>query len=138
MDTEFELVWQNSKDKEFARLFWNKFNVSDFSTRFFTRLVTRLYRWFEYIQGGIVQKWAEGKQKLLRDSGRLKLSRVPVTEGKITVNDIQGKSTLVRVSARLELARVRVVGSQLYVQEIMIHFHHTLRTDFWIQIYFLN
>ena len=55
---------------------------------------------------------------------------VRVTDGKITANEIQGKSTLVRVSARLELARVRVIGSQLYVQEIMIHFHHTLRTDF--------
>ena len=40
----------------------------------------------------------------------------------------QGKSTLVRVSARLELARVRVIRSQLYVQEIMIPFHHSLRT----------
>ena len=34
MDTEFELEWQKSKDKELTRLFWNKFNVSDFSTRF--------------------------------------------------------------------------------------------------------
>ena len=42
MDTEFELVWQKSKDKEFTRLFRNKFNVSDFSTRFFTQLTTRL------------------------------------------------------------------------------------------------
>ena len=55
---------------------------------------------------------------------------VRVTEDKITANEIQGKSTLVRVSAKLELARVRVIGSQLYVQKIMIHFHHTLRTDF--------
>ena len=35
MDTEFELEWQKSKDKEFTRLFWNESNVSDFSTRFF-------------------------------------------------------------------------------------------------------
>ena len=38
------------------------------------------------IQGKIVQKWAEGKQKLLRVSGRFELSRVRVAEGKITVN----------------------------------------------------
>ena len=63
---------------------------------------------------------------------------VRVTEGKITANEIQGKSTLVRVSARLELSRVRVIGSQLYVQEIMIPFHHTLRTDFSTRIFFLN
>ena len=29
MDTEFELEWQKSKNKELTRLFWNKFNVSD-------------------------------------------------------------------------------------------------------------
>ena len=55
--------------------------------------------WFEYIEGETVQKCAEGKQKLLRDSGRFELSRVRVTEGKITVNQIRGKSTL------FELAR---------------------------------
>ena len=42
MDTEFDLERQKSKDKELTRLFWNKFNVSDFSTRFFSRLATRL------------------------------------------------------------------------------------------------
>ena len=49
------------------------------------------------------------------------LSRVRVTEGKITVNvsmtEIQGKSILVRVSARFELARVRVIGSRLEFPE---------------------
>ena len=38
-------------------------------------------------------------------SGRYKLSRVRVTEGKITFN-VLGKSTLVRVSMRFELAMV--------------------------------
>ena len=38
MDTEFELEWQKSKDKEFARLFWKKFDVPDFRTRFFPDL----------------------------------------------------------------------------------------------------
>ena len=32
--SEFELEWQKSKDKELTRLFWNKLNVSDFSTLF--------------------------------------------------------------------------------------------------------
>ena len=50
---------------------------------------------------------------------RFELSRVRVTEGKITVNvqcmtEIQGKLILVRVSARFELAKVRVIGIQLY------------------------
>ena len=41
MDTELE--WQKSKDKELTRLFWNKFNVSDYTVYgFFSRLVMRL------------------------------------------------------------------------------------------------
>ena len=38
------------------------------------------------IEGKIVYKGSEGKQKLLRVSGKFELSRVRVTEGKITVN----------------------------------------------------
>ena len=76
-----------SKDKECTQFFWNKFNVSDFSSWFFLPDLSRAY------------------------------DMVRVIEGKITANEIQEKSTLVRVSARLELSRVRVIGSQLYVQE---------------------
>ena len=71
-----------------------------------------LITWFQYIEGKIVQKRAEGKQKLLRDSGRFELSRVRVTEGNITVN-VRRKSRGNRLW--FELARVRVIGSQLYV-----------------------
>jgi len=53
MDTEFELEWQKSNDKEFTRLFWNKFNVSDFSTRFFSNL-SRAYNMVRVIEGKIV------------------------------------------------------------------------------------
>ena len=52
MDTEFELEWQKSKDKEFARLFWNKFNVPDFSTRFFPDL-SRAHNMVRVIEGKI-------------------------------------------------------------------------------------
>ena len=38
------------------------------------------------IKGKIIQKLSEGKQKLLRVSGRFELSRVRVNEGKIKVN----------------------------------------------------
>ena len=47
MDAEFELEWQKSKDKEFTRLFWNKYYVSDFSTRFFFPTCHALITWFE-------------------------------------------------------------------------------------------
>ena len=53
MDTKFELEWQKSKDKEFARLFWNKFNVSDFRTRFFPDL-SRAYNMVRVVEGKIV------------------------------------------------------------------------------------
>ena len=46
-------------------------------------------------------------------SGRFKLSRVWVTEGKITVNcvkETQAKLTLVRVSGRFELSRVNCIS----------------------------
>ena len=52
MDTEFELEWQKSKDKEFTRLFWNKFNVPDFSTRFFPDL-WRAHNMVRVIEGKI-------------------------------------------------------------------------------------
>ena len=48
--------------------------------------LSRAYNMVRVIEGKTVQKWAEGKQKLLRVSGRFELSRVRVTEGKITVN----------------------------------------------------
>ena len=52
MDTEFELVWRKIKDQEFTR-FWHKFNVSDFSTRFFLDL-SRAYNKVRVIEGKIV------------------------------------------------------------------------------------
>ena len=67
------------------------------------------------IEGKISHKWSEGKQKLLRVSGRFELSRVQVTKGNITVNvwrKTREKSILVRISARFELVRVRVIESQ--------------------------
>ena len=53
MDTEFELEWQKSKDKELTQLFWNKFNVLDFSTRFFSDL-SRTNNMVRVIGGKIV------------------------------------------------------------------------------------
>ena len=52
MDTEFELEWQKSKDKELTRLFWNTFNVPDFSTQFFSDL-SRGHNMVRVIEGKI-------------------------------------------------------------------------------------
>ena len=65
MDTEFE--WQKIKaDKKMTRLFSIEFNVLDFSTPcfFFSQLFTRLKRSSSF-RGKMIQKWSEGKQKLL-------------------------------------------------------------------------
>ena len=78
--------------------------------------LSRAYNMVRVIEGKIVQKWAEGKQKLLRVSGRFELSRVRVTEGKITVN-VRRKSRGDRLW--FELARVRVIGSQLYFADVV-------------------
>ena len=53
MDTEFELEWPKSKDKELTQLSWNKFNFSDFSRRFFPYL-SRAYNVVRVIEGKIV------------------------------------------------------------------------------------
>ena len=49
-------------------------------------LVQSSYSWFELSRLKLYRKWLEGKRKLLRVSGRFELSRVLVTEGKITAN----------------------------------------------------
>ena len=76
MDTEFG--WQKIKaDKKMTRLFSIEFNVLDFSTPFifFPQLFTRLKR-SPSSRGKMIQKWSEGKQKLLRVGGRFELSGV--------------------------------------------------------------
>ena len=75
---------------------------------FFFRLVSPLkhvwsYRDYKLSRNNLI----EGKQKLLRVSGRFELHHSKC------MKEIQGKSTLVRVSARFELARVPVIGNQL-------------------------
>ena len=67
----------------------------------------------QVIESKILQKWSEGKQKLLQVSGKFELSRVQVTKRKITVNVLR-KSKGNRL--RFELARARVIGSQRYLQ----------------------
>ena len=58
---------------------------------------------FELLRVKLYWKWPEGKRKLVRVSGRFELSRVRVTEGKITVN-VWRKSRGNRL--RFKLARV--------------------------------
>ena len=80
MHTEFE--WQKIKaDKKMTRLFSIEFIVLDFSTPcffflfcfFFSQLFTRLKRSSSF-RGKMIQKWSEGKKKLLRVSRRFELA----------------------------------------------------------------
>ena len=77
MGWTLDLNWSDkkSKDKELTPLFWNNFKVSVFRTRSFADL-SRAYNMVRVIEGKIVEKWAEGKQNLLRVSGRFELPRV--------------------------------------------------------------
>ena len=89
-----------------------KFKIQCFGGRtlFFPDFL-RAQNMVRVIEGKIIWKWSEGKQKLLRVSGSFELSRVRVSEGKITVN-VWRKSRGNRFW--FELARVRVIESQLY------------------------
>ena len=78
MDTEFELEWRKSKDKELTLFFINKFNVWDFSTLFFFRLVRRV------IEGKILQKLLK-ERKITSSKREVRVSEDRVTEAKITV-----------------------------------------------------
>ena len=78
MDTEFELEWRKSKDKELTLFFINKFNVWDFSTLFFFRLVMRV------IEGKILQKLLK-ERKITSSKREVRVSKDRVTVAKITV-----------------------------------------------------
>ena len=62
MNTEFELEWQKSKDKELTRSLWNKFNVLDFSTRFFFLTYHALITWFELSRVKLCRNDLEGNK----------------------------------------------------------------------------
>ena len=53
----------------------------------------------------------KGKQKLLRVTGRLDLSRVPVTEGKVAVEMYEGNPGEIEFGASAR--EVRVIGRRL-------------------------
>ena len=71
MDTEFELEWQKSKDKELTRLFWNKFNVSDFSTRFFFLTCHALITWFKILRVKLYRNDLKGNKNQFELAGVL-------------------------------------------------------------------
>ena len=89
MDTEFELEWQKSEDKDLTRLFCEKLSVSDVSTPFFSQLVTRLKHGSSYRGNNYTQIiWRENKNYFELFGGYSK-----------PMKEIQGRQTV-------ELARV--------------------------------
>ena len=106
MDTEFELEWQKSnEDKEFTRLFWNKFDVSDFSTdTVFFPTCHALITWFELSRVKLYRNELRDNKNNFELAGGssyrgFELPRVKLRKCK---KEIQGKSILVRVRARFE------------------------------------
>ena len=74
MDTEFKLKRQKSKEKELTRLFQC---LGLQYTGFFILTCHKLITWFELSTVKFYRNdRSEGKQKLLRVSGKLDLSRV--------------------------------------------------------------
>ena len=69
MDTVLEPVWQKSKDKEFSRLFWNKFSVSDFTTLTFPPDLSCAENMVRVIKGKIIWKGSDEKQKYFELAG---------------------------------------------------------------------
>ena len=68
----------------------------------------------------IIENELRGNENWFESEREFELSRVRVTEGKITV--MQGKSILVRASASFELARVRVIWSRRYFVMILLRY----------------
>ena len=71
MDTEFELEWQKSKDKEMTWLFWNKFDVSDFSTWFFFLTCHALTTWFKILRVKLSRNDLKGNKNQFELAGVL-------------------------------------------------------------------
>ena len=95
----------------------SKFNASDATTLLFLNFLST-QNMFRIIGCKIVQKWSEGKQKLLPVSRRCELLRVRVTEGKITVNvwrKTRGNWFCLELAQgkNFKLARVRVIRSRV-------------------------
>ena len=70
-----------------------------------------LITWFELSRVKLYRNELKGNKNYFELAGDIELSRVRVTEGKITVN-VRGKSRGNRLW--FELARIRAIGSQLY------------------------
>ena len=81
MDTEFELEYQKGskvKTKELTLLFWNKFIVSDCSTRFFFRTCRVLKTWLELRRVKVYRNDLKGNKNYFELAGPIR-----VVEGSI-------------------------------------------------------
>ena len=105
-------IWTGVTKKQRQRInmvVWNEFNISNFSTLFFLRLITRLkhgssnkrVKLKKKIEGKITSKWSEEKQKLRYFELAGGSSYWGQNYSKC-MKEIQGNSTLVRVSSRFE------------------------------------
>ena len=84
LDTLFKLDWSKRRDKEYVAVKLN--SVIQTAVHFFFFDLSGAQNMVWVIEGKMIQKWSEGKQKLLQVSGSFKFSRVWVTKGKIAVN----------------------------------------------------
>ena len=121
MDSQFELRWSKSKDKELKLLFWNKINVSDCTTlccNFSTSRV-KLYR--------NKQKRNKNYFKISGDSRYC--SRVWVTEGSKCVKKIQ----VTIIDSGLSYLEIWVSKGSSYWESTVINIFCNKHFQFYIE-----
>ena len=111
MNTEFQLEWQKSKDKELTWLLWNKFNVLDFSTeRFFFLTFHAPITWFKLSRVKLYRNDLKGNKNYLELAGgypaRRLCSRRVVSL--IVSSDTSGRKPSVNKSCFFKWKRIRV------------------------------
>ena len=121
MDTEFEQRWRKSKDQEPKLLFWNKSNVSDYTTLYyiFSTWRVKLYR----------NNQKRNKNYFKISGGSRYCSRVRFTESSKCVKKIQVKM----IDSGLSYHEVWVGKGSSYWESTVINFFCNKHFQFYIE-----
>ena len=127
-----------SKDKECTQLFWNKFNVSDFSSWFFLPDLSRAYDMVRVIEGKIAYKTElKGNKNYFEIAGGSSYRRFELPTVKLQQMKSRGNRLWFELTRGWSYRGFELSGVNCMFKN-NVHFHHTLCTDFWTRIFFLN
>ena len=96
MDTEFELEWQKSKDKEFTRLFWDKFKlIQCFGLQYTVFFPTchALITWFELSRVKLYRNDLKGNKNYFELVGGLFCRTFVIPVALCNKLDVDGRRT---------------------------------------------